>query len=428
MRGLFGALVRSERKESTRYGPADEIWRDLFGGALTNTGGRIGWKKALQVTTALRCASIRAEGIASVAFKLYRRSTERGLIRRREADDHPLFDIISLAPNEWQTSFEFRETIGLHLALCGNAFCFINRVRGKIVELIPFEPGHVTIERGKNWRLTYRVTPPDGGQQETFPQEAIWHLRGLSWNGYLGLEYTTLAREALGLALALEESHARMHDKAVRPSGVLSAEGELTEPQFLRWRTWVDAYYSGAANAGKALILDRATKWHSLQMTGVDAEHLKTRGFQIEEICRAFGILPIMVGYTGDKSSTYASAEQMFLAHLSFTLRPLYERVEQSAARWLLTKEERAAGLYFDFSENQLLRASLKDRGDFWGKGINNTIFTPNDARDDFGFDGLPGLDRPRMPGNHWVIGDDGMPIPPPKIETPPDPDEEEPQ
>lgn len=426
MRGLFGALVGGvERKDAsgTVYGSI-ELWRELFGGAVTRSGVRVTWEKALQVTTALRCASIIAEGIASVGFGLYRKVIEENRTRRREAADHALFDIISTAPNDWQTSFEFRETLGLHLALCNNAYVFVSRVRGQIVELIPFEPNHVTVIRDENWGLSYRVAPSDGRPQETFPASTIWHLRGKSWNSYQGLDTVHLAREALGLALATEESHARIHDKAVRPSGVLSVEGEMKEEQFLRWRKWVDAYYTGVQNAGKALILDRSATWQSQQMTGVDAEHVRTRGLQIEEICRAFGVLPIMVGYTGDKSSTYASAEQMFLAHLSFTLRPMYERVEQSAKRWLLTKDERESGLYFDFSENDLLRVSLKERGEYWEKAINSSLFTPNEGRDDFGYDAIEGLDRPRMPINYAVIGEDGLPIVPKRPPADADPDD----
>lgn len=65
-------------------------------------------------------------------------------------------------------------------------------------------------------------------------------------------------------------------------------------------------------------------------MSGVDAQHLETRRFQIEEICRFFGVMPIMIGYS-DKASTYASAEQMFLAHVVHTLAPWYTRLQATA-------------------------------------------------------------------------------------------------
>lgn len=409
--GVLARLFGREEKDAsgTRYG-APEIWADLFGGRASLTGITITWKKALEVTTALRCASIIAEGICSVPFKVYQRSEENGQVTRREAREHPLWELLSTSPNDWQTSFEFRETMGLHLALCGNAYAFINRVQGAIAELVPLEPGTVEVVRAPDWTLTYRVTNLQGGQQ-TFPAAAIWHLRGRSWNSWDGLETIQLAREALGLALATEESHARLHNKSVRPSGVLSVEGALNDKQFVQWRRWIDSYYSGLANAGKALILDRSAKWQSQQMTGVDAQHLQTRGFQIERICEAFGVLPIMVGYS-DKTATYASSEQMFLAHVVHTVRPMHRRVEGSADRWLLSKADRAKGFYTGFVDTELLRGDHAARAAFYESGIRAGWLTPEEPR---AFEDLPylsGLDRPRIPLNTTIVSADGRPVP----------------
>src|SRR3546814_18250685 len=81
-------------------------------------------------------------------------------------------------------------------------------------------------------------------------------------------------------------------------------------------------------------------------MSGVNAEHVGTRRLQVEEICRAFRVMPIMVGLT-DKTATYASSEQMFLSHVVHTLMPWYERIEQSADVNLLLENEQRDGYYF---------------------------------------------------------------------------------
>lgn len=412
MRGLLGAMF-AERKLDERVGSVEEMWRDLYGGRISRSGISVSWEKALQVTTALRCAAIIAEAICSIPFKVYRRVEQGNQVVRAEARDHPLFDLLTTAPNDWQTSFEFRETIGLHLALCGNAYVFKNRVRGALRELIPFEPKDVTVIRERDWSVRYRVIGRDGSQQE-FTQEAIWHLRGRSWNSYMGLETIALAREALGLALATEESHARMHDRAVRPSGLVTIDAQLTDAQFTRWRNWIDAYYSGPENVGKALILDRAAKWQSLQLTGVDAQHLQTRGFQIEEVCRAMGVLPIMVGYTGDKNATFASSEQMFLAHHQHTARPWHRRIEASTDRWCLTQEERRAGFYTGFVDTELLRGDHKARAEYnkisLGGGGNPGWRTPNEVRGDEELPPYLGGDHLYVPAALGPMNADGVP------------------
>lgn len=120
------------------------------------------------------------------------------------------------------------------------------------------------------------------------------------------------------------------------------------------------------------MILDDDAKYTPFGMTGVDAQHLETRKHQIEEICRAFGVMPIMIGHA-DKTATYASAEQMFLAHVVHTLSPWYERIEQSADAQLLTEEDRAAGFYTKFSPNALMRGAAKDRAEYYKAALGTT-------------------------------------------------------
>ena len=88
--------------------------------------------------------------------------------------------------------------------------------------------------------------------------------------------------------------------------------------------------------------------------------------------------MPIMIGQA-DKAATYASAEQMFLAHVVHTLSPWYERIEQSADVNLLTAQERRQGHYVKFLPNGLMRGASKDRADFYSKMWQMGAYSPND-------------------------------------------------
>ena len=357
-----------------------ELFREVYGSSPVRSGVTVTWKTALEVTAVLRCVAVISDGLSTVPLKLFQK-TGSG---RVEATDHPLHDLLTTAPNDWQDSLQFRETLAFHMALCGNAFVFVNRVRGRISELLPLEPGRVEVKRESNWQLRYWVTGLDGHREEV-PAEAIWHLRGPSWNGYMGLEPVRLTREAIGLSMALEQSHARLHKNGVKPSGVYSIEGTLDKPQHERLQEIIAQHMAGVDNTGKPLILDRAAKWLSIAMTGVDAQHLETRKHQIEEICRGFGVNPIMVGYS-DKTATYASAEQMFIAHAVHTIRPWHRRFEASIRRFLLTAEERRAGFYPKFLDNELMRGAAKDRAEYYAKALGSGgtkgWMTQNEVRD----------------------------------------------
>ena len=109
--------------------------------------------------------------------------------------------------------------------------------------------------------------------------------------------------------------------------------------------------------------------------------------------------MPIMVGHS-DKSSTYASAEQMFLAHLRNTMGPWLTRIEQSADINLLTQEEHADGLHTKFSRNAYLSSIAADRAEFYTKMYNIGSLNPNEVRALEDMNPYEGGDEYRVPLN----------------------------
>ena len=398
--------------EAKSYNTLD-LFKEIYGGrSETATGKEVNVKAALQVSAVIACVRVIGEGIAQVPLKLIQESADGKT--RLPAKGHHLYNILSVRPNSYQTSFEFREMLAWHVVLTGNFYAFKNVVFGKIVELLPFEPNQVVVTRADNGVITYEVTA-QSGSRKVFPAESIWHVRGPSWNSWMGLEAVQLAREAIGLAMATEEQHARMHKHGVRTSGVYSVEGSLSPEQYKGLKAWIDAEMGGSANAGKAMVLDRGAKWLNTSMTGVDSQHLETRKYQVEEICRFFRVMPIMVGYS-DKAATYASAEQMFLAHVVHTMSPWWQRLEQSIDANLLTEKDRKAGLYSQFVEEGMLRGDSAATSEFLTKLTTNGIMTRNEARAKLDLNPLDGLEVPLTPAN-MIIGTE-MPEPPAAADT----------
>lgn len=363
----FLARAVAERKSAS----ADALWSVILGaGYASKAGPSVNLNNALKVAASFACMKVLSQGCAQVPFKLYREKRTGELTMIEPARDHSLYDLVTVKPNDWTTSFEFRETLVLHASM-GNAYAFINRVgTGRIYELILLNPGRVEKMQGADYSITYKVTGASGAV-EYFPAEAIWHVRGPSWDGVIGLDVLQLAREALGLAIATEETHAKLHSKGVRPSGTYSVDGNLSPEQYKQLKDWITKEMAGADNAGGPMILDRGAKWLSTAMTGLDAEHLATREHQITEICRFFGVSPFMI-FSTDKAPTYASAEQFQIQHIVHSLSPWFARIEGSADAYLISKSERKQGLYFKFSAAGLLRGALKDEADYFAKALGS--------------------------------------------------------
>lgn len=386
------------------------------GAAVTVTTG-------MQVPAMFACARLIAEGCAQVPFKVHRvvRPAPRGANpdadpaadpsrsgsgpprsstspHREDATDHPLYWLLALRPNEWQTSVEFRETLLLHLIFCGNAFVVLNRVRGRVVELLPYEPGAVTVKRANDGSLSYTLRLA-AGQQIPVPAANMWHLRGPSWNTWMGLDTTRVAREALGLALAAEEHSARMFSNGARLGGILSSDMHMKQEQVDLIRSNWEQTQGGLANAYKTAVLFGGLKFQPVGMQSDQAQLIEQRRFQVEEICRHLRVLPIMVG-AGEKTSTYASVEQMMIAHVTYTLMPWYTRIEQSAMVHLLTRDEIEAGVYIKFNANALLRGSAEGRGRFYAALYNVGAINPNEIRALEDMNPYAGGDQFRVPLN----------------------------
>jgi len=353
--GLFGAIARGLERKSAQV--LDQL-PDFLMGPASKTGISVTWSIALQVTAMFACCRVVAEGIAQTRCRLLQpRRDGKG---NEAAVKHPLFKLLYRKPNKWQSAFEFWETLVFHVMLVGNAYVFLNRVgNGEIYELLIIEPQHVLVTRRPDHSLFYTITMPHGGGQVTLEGDAIWHLRGPSWNGWMGMETVRLAREALGLSLALEEAHSALHKNGAQPSGTYSVDGKLTDKQYEDLTKWLKKF--AASDKSVPLILDSGAKWLAQQMTGVDAQHVETRRLQIEEVCRAARVIPLMIGQS-DKTATYASVEQLLVAHVVHTLHPWAERIEQSGGAFMLSDADQDAGLELQFNLTNLMRGDFKSR------------------------------------------------------------------
>jgi len=369
-----------------------DLYREMFKGASSRSGVTVTHETALQASVAFACARAIAEGMSSIPFRLMRRTASR----REQDSEHPLAQLFETAPNAWQTPVDFFDQVGLHLVFAGNAYVWASRGRGGVpIELLPLEPSKVKPDQDKG---VYRVQTGGGRQVDVSPRD-MWHLRGPSWDGFLGLDGVRLAREALGLAIAQEQHGAMTFANGASISGVLTTDANLSKEQRTALReSWQDVH-GGVANANRVAVMSNGMKFVAMSASNVDAQWLESRDHQLAEVCRFFRVMPIVIGHS-DKAATYASAEAMFDAHVRLTMLPWYRRVEKSADRFLLGEADRRDGRYFKFFPAALLRANAKDRGEFYRSLYGVGAISPNEIREFEDMNPYVGGDQYRVPLN----------------------------
>lgn len=369
LKTIFGLETRS-----TLANPSPEMFA-LFGAQPTASGAAVTATSAMRCTSVYASVKVLSESVAQLPLILYRRTEGGG---KERATDHPLYPILHDLANPWTSSFDFRQFMQAALCLHGNCFAFINRTNGRIAELIAIDPHAVTVETDETtMEPRYRVAGRNGASR-VYQRSEIFHLKTLGTDPNIGLSPVGQAREAIGLAMTMEQHAARLFANGARPSGILSYAKSLGKEAMDRLRDSFSKAQSGSENSGKTLILEDGMTWTANQFSSVDSQFLELRRYQIAEIARVFRV-PLSLLQDLERV-THNNAESMGRQFLSLTLMPWLKAWEGAIHRSLLSPEERAT-YYAEFLPDDLARADFAARFEAYAKAITNGVLNPNEAR-----------------------------------------------
>jgi HK97 family phage portal protein len=185
------------------------------------------------------------------------------------------------------------------------------------------------------------------------------------------------ARQAIGLAMALEAHAARLLGNGARPSGVLSTDGKkLDDTAYKRLqKSWRGAH--SGDHAGGTAILEDGVTFKSLTFNSVDLEFNSMRVFQSIEIGRALGVPPNLIYELG--RATWSNSEELAQNFLSFSLLGRCKLWQGSIGR-LLTAEEQQT-FYAEFEIDALVKADLSARYSAFTQACGGPFLTANEVR-----------------------------------------------
>jgi HK97 family phage portal protein len=335
----------------------------------TFAGPHVDEKRAMTITAVFRSVSLIAEAVAMLPIVVMQRDGER----RERVEDHPLNELFA-NPNDLMNPVDLRAATQAHALQYGNGYQNIQRTAaGQPVRLWPLLPDRTRLtpmEVGKGDRELIYVTTIDGEQFSLDPAD-VAHIRGLSFDGIRGYSPLQLARQGLGLALALEEYGSKFFSNDAKSGGVIEHPGPLSKPAQDRLREAWNAQ-SGLGRAHMVKVLEEGMKFNATSIPPEDAQFLMTRTFQVEEVARLYGI-PLHMLQSQAKSTSWGSGiAQMSLGFLIYTVMPWLLRWEQELGRKLLTEQERDDGMYLRHNVSALLRSDPATRSAFYTAALNS--------------------------------------------------------
>ncbi|MEN5419002.1 phage portal protein [Stenotrophomonas sp. TWI169] len=358
-------------------GLADEAFWAAWSGGGSSAGKTVNQRTVLQLSAAMACVRLLAQVIATLPVGFFERKPDG---TRVAANNHPLYEILHNQPNADMTAVQFWEVVMVSLLLWGNAYAEKTLSSGRLVNLEFLQPQRMAVRRLSTGELEYRYSGTDG-RQRVISEERMWHIRGFSTDGSMGISSIQAGAQVFGAAMAADEASSKVFANGMNVGGVLTTDQILSEKNRATFRENMQAEFAGAMNAGKTMLLEAGMKYQQVPMNPEDAQLLATRAFNVEEICRWFGVPPFMVGHAEKSTSWGTGIEQQMIGFLTFSLAPWLRRIEQSIRKDLMAPVERAK--YFaEFAVEGLLRADSAARASFYSTMVQNGIYSRDDCRE----------------------------------------------
>ena len=375
LRALFGR-GRSGRREA-RGG----TWTTL-GGVLprvrTSSGIAVDDELALTFSAVWACSRILVEAIGGLPRVLYERRSDES---RQPAINHPLYDVIDVAPNPTTGAVPFWEGRALHQINAGNGFAEIERDGGRVIALWPIHWSRVAATTPASLALEYPYTVRnDDGTHSYLRASELMHLAGaLNDDGVWGRGVIPYAREEVGLGIAIRRHGSGYFASGGLPKFVASLPGMKDREARRAYRQeWKEVHNSDSP--GEIAIIPVDGKFTPISIPNEAGQFLETCKQNKRTIASYYRIPPYMIGEHDEGAAARASIEAQGIEFVVYALMPWLRKIESELNLKLLTPSERQR-YFVEFKLAGLMRGDMKSRMEAYRMALSMGLMTINECR-----------------------------------------------
>ncbi len=211
--------------------------------------------------------------------------------------EHALSELLE-TPNLDMEMQEFLHIVSLYLDTTGACLIVKSADRiGRTGALYPFAKDEFSVEPADG-RLfgRFQVRSTRGVETKT-PDEVIFLRSPHSRSLYEFLSPTDVALSHINLGRSMLTAIKSALRNAVRPGGIVTVEGELSDEGFQRMRQEIQANYSGVYNTGSTVLLEGGAAFQTASAATLKDMALGPLQEDVESaICAAYGLHPVLVG------------------------------------------------------------------------------------------------------------------------------------
>lgn len=361
---------------------------DVMSGVRSLSGENVNQATAFQLTAFYAAIRNISEDVAKLPFNIYER-VENG---RKLRNDHPDFRLVHIQANPYTSQQALQQTL-LHWAISfGNGYAeLVRNGMGQVMEMWPIHPSRV-IPRFVNGKLFYDVVGSSGRDQrltrtDRFSAENIYHISGLGGDGIVGYSIFSIASQALGKGLAIQNFGAAYFGNATALSGNLEAPGKLSEDAYNRLRkSWDNLHVGNAGKSHKVGILEQGMKFNPTSSTAAEAQLIESALHTMTEVAQLLRIPLPKIGVAAGLVKANFEAEN--ISYHNDTLMPWIIRTGHEMDRKVIRDDK-------FFTQHEVIALTLGDSKTRIGvlKSLRNTgMLSINEGRR---IEGLNAIDEP---------------------------------
>lgn len=378
---LFGLPVWQKREKiapeqrsnptgvSTLKNPSDWLRNAL--GSISLIGENVTPEQAMRFPVFAGCVKVIAETVAMLPCKPM---VEDANGNTRVMYDHPNYQLLHERPNPMMNSYVWKETMQTHAGMHGDAYSIIIRDSdSKPIELRLIEnPDEVQSFAFEN-RLWHKVK----GIEMPIPDDDMFHITSLSYNGLHGKKPTEILSNVLGLALAVEKYGSLIFSKGGSKRVAFRSPGKV-DPQVKKniQESWVEKY-GGTDNQHYPGFIEGGLELIEVGMDPMNAQFIELKKFLIAETTRFFRVQLHLVQHM--EQSTNNNIEKQSREFIDYTMMPWLIKWEKEADIKLYSTLERR-NMFTKFNVKSLLRGDFRTQTEGLIKLIQWGVYSPNDA------------------------------------------------
>lgn len=418
LRNILGPKAQADMDDPRIWSTYDQSWYPQ----MSHSGLYVTAESALACSAVYACTNLIAGAVSTIPLLAHKGGPGTA---KRPVEVHTALSLCA-KPNQTMTAATFWQVMVRNKLLGGRAIATITwDRRGAAQSLWPVNYRNVDVYRA--WELGldkkldgvgaddlfFLVRSESGKVQRLIPDVDVLHIPNIGLDGAVGVSAVRAGANAVGMAMAAEEHSGRFFSQGAAGNVALKYPNKLSTETIDQIKEQWAKRQAGLKNSWKPPVITEGGSIERISMNAVDAQLIESRQFQVIDICRFFGVPPVMIGETEKTSSWGSGVEQMAKWFAMFTVNPHLVSIEQEIKRKLILGPTHGANAeYVEFDETELTRGDTKTRADFYkvarGSMQEPGFMTVNEIRAAENLPPIPGGDELMKPAPATAPQDGG--------------------